>query len=529
MEIYLPIAGVSVNLFLILGLGGLVGFLSGLFGVGGGFLLTPFLILIGIPSPVAVATSANQMIAASTSGALAHYKLGNVDIKMGFFLIAGGILGGAAGVHIVKILRSAGSIDFVIKLCFVIFLTLVGTFMFFESLRLIKGKQLVKNNPGSPWLRACLGNLPLSLSFEVSKIRTCIIPPVMLGVLSGILAGIMGIGGGFILIPAMFYILGMPMMIVIGTSLFQILFTISFVTFMQAATNHTVDILLTLLLLPGSALGAQYGARVGRNIKEESLRIMLSIMVLLVSLIMLYDLVSKPRNLISVAHAEELVFTTTPEEVSIRLRYQGEEVLIYGLVPKDSQIVVKISSPGEEMLVGKKRRVGPFWMDVKSVKISDIPMLCKVYTSFDISQIPVSLQRRLGIDPEFSDIKDKVFNVVKDKELADGLIEQRKEQGLYEVREGEIEIIKDKMFTISMALPAKVPTGNYSVEVFAIKGNKVIGKDKSIVRVDKVGIEKWLTNQAQNHGIFYGLIAVILALIGGMGVGIIFKGIGGGG
>ncbi len=302
MEIYLPIAGMSVNILLILCIGGGVGFLSGMFGVGGGFLLTPLLIMIGIPPTVAAATDANQIAAASASGAYAHYKLGNVDVKMGLFLLFGGVIGGTIGVQVVKMLRVLGNADFFIKLCFVVFLGTIGSLMFIESLTTIRGRKDGKaSDPKSEWFQKCFGNLPLSSVFTTSRITMCFLPPILLGVAVGILAAVMGVGGGFILVPAMVYLFGMPTLIVIGTSLFQILFTTMYVTFMQAVTNHTVDLLLALTLLLGGAVGAVYGVKVGKRLKGEELRILLSLIVIGVTGFMLYSLVSTPSNLVSLA------------------------------------------------------------------------------------------------------------------------------------------------------------------------------------------------------------------------------------
>jgi len=302
--LYLPIAGNSVNIFLLLGLGGIVGFLSGLFGVGGGFLLTPLLIMIGIPPTVAAASDSNQIVAASSSGTYAHWRLGNVDIKMGLYLLVGGVVGGTLGVQLIKILRALGNADFVIKITYVVMLGVVGSYMFQESLRSLRGG--MGTAPAKPeeadrvsWFTRVNQALPWPMRFEKSGVTMSPLMPLFFGVLVGVLAAIMGVGGGFIMVPIMVYMLRMPMHVVVGTSLFQILFTCLNVTFMQAYVNHTVDFMLAVLLLLGSTMGAQIGARVSRKLKADQLKILLASIVLLVMLKMLADLLMRPDLLLS--------------------------------------------------------------------------------------------------------------------------------------------------------------------------------------------------------------------------------------
>ncbi len=311
MHIYLPIALTSVSLWLVLGLGLLVGLLSGLFGVGGGFLMTPLLMMIGIPPTVAAATDANQIVAASASGTLAHWRLGNVDFKMGFMLLVGGFTGGALGVHLIKVLRATGGADFLIKMTYVIMLGVVGGFMFFESLHAMK-KQKAAASASEAELKAAqekkqakaekkgmLSSLPLQIQFEKSGVTHSAILPVGLGIFVGILAAIMGVGGGFLMVPVMIYLLRMPMHVVVGTSLFQIMFTCVEVTFLQAYQNHTVDIVLAILLLAGSTIGAQVGTKLGKKLHGEQLKILLAIIVLAVTVKMILGLVLEPSLLLA--------------------------------------------------------------------------------------------------------------------------------------------------------------------------------------------------------------------------------------
>jgi uncharacterized protein len=301
-NLYLPISGNATNILLLLGLGGAVGFLSGLFGVGGGFLMTPLLIMVGIPSTVAAATDSNQIVAASTSGTFAHYRLGNVDFKMGFLLLIGGVVGGTLGVQLIKILRAMGNADFVIKVTYVIMLGVIGSYMFVESLQSMRKtapEEARPREPKRPSVYARLvQSLPWQMRFEKSGVILSPVMPLILGTFVGILAAIMGVGGGFIMVPVMVYMLRMPMHVVVGTSLFQILFTCINVTFMQAVSNHTVDLVLAIILLIGSTLGAQFGARVSRRLKADQLKILLASIVLLVMVQMLVGLVWPPHLLL---------------------------------------------------------------------------------------------------------------------------------------------------------------------------------------------------------------------------------------
>jgi uncharacterized protein len=302
MQIYLPIAEVSVNAFLLLGLGGMVGVLSGMFGVGGGFLMTPLLFFIGIPPAVAVATEANQIVASSFSGVLAHLKRRTVDLRMGTVLLVGGLIGAALGVQLFNYLKALGQVDLLVRLCYVVFLGIIGGLMFIESLNAIRktrsGKTVTTRKKHN-WVH----NLPFKMKFRTSGLYISVIPPVIVGVLVGILAAIMGVGGGFIMVPAMIYLLGMPTKVVVGTSLFQIIFVTAFTTLLHATTNFTVDMILAVLLLVGGVIGAQVGTRIGARLKAEQLRILLAMMVLLVCGKLAFDLLVQPAELYSLGAA----------------------------------------------------------------------------------------------------------------------------------------------------------------------------------------------------------------------------------
>lgn len=305
LEIYLPIAGNSVNVFFLVGLGGLVGLLSGLFGVGGGFLLTPLLIMIGIPPTVAAASDSNQIVAASTSGTYAHARGGTVDFRMGGLMLIGGLVGGTLGVRLIQVLRAMGEANFVITITYVVMLGSIGSYMFYDSIRCLRrGSEEGRDDiaPRSPSIYArIVESLPWKTEFKKSGIRLSALMPVLLGALVGVLAAIMGVGGGFIMVPVMVYLLRMPMHVVVGTSLFQILFTCSNVTVMQAWMNHTVDFILALLLLFGSVVGAQIGAYISKWLKADQLKILMSVIVLLVMVKMLLGLLIAPDIMVSYA------------------------------------------------------------------------------------------------------------------------------------------------------------------------------------------------------------------------------------
>jgi len=305
MYLYLPVALTSINILIPVGLGLAVGLLSGLFGVGGGFLLTPLLIMFGIPSTVAAATDSNQIVAASTSGTYAHWKVGNVDFKMGIYLLIGGFLGGLVGVQAIKLLHAMGNADFVIKMTYVLMLGIVGVYMFIESIQSMRKKKeetiVEAQEEKDSTVGRFLKSLPLQTRFEKSGVTHSALVPIVLGGFVGVLAAIMGVGGGFLMVPVMVYMLRMPMHVVVGTSLFQILFTCIEVTFLQATTNHSVDFLLAVLLLVGSTVGAQIGTVFGRKLKGEQLKVLLATIVLIVTVKIVFDLTLTPSLLISQA------------------------------------------------------------------------------------------------------------------------------------------------------------------------------------------------------------------------------------
>ena len=302
MGIYLPIAEMSVNILVLLAMGGAVGFLSGMFGVGGGFLITPLLIFYNIPPAIAVATGANQVVASSISGALYHFKRGTLDIKLGLVLLAGGVVGSSLGVFVFAFLRALGQLDLFISLLYVVLLGSVGGMMMVESVRALRrtagGQAYSLRKPGQHnWIH----RLPLKMRFRTSKLFVSVIPVLALGAIIGFLASIMGVGGGFIMVPALIYLLKVPANVVIGTSLFQIVFVAGYTTVVHAATNQTVDIVLAFILMVGGVAGAQYGAMAGQRLRSEQLRALLAILVLAVAGRLALDLFVPPESIYSLA------------------------------------------------------------------------------------------------------------------------------------------------------------------------------------------------------------------------------------
>ncbi|MFO1153342.1 MAG: sulfite exporter TauE/SafE family protein [Rhodospirillales bacterium] len=302
MNIYLPIAEMSQNVLVLLAVGGFVGVLTGIFGVGGGFLLTPFLIFLGIPAPIAVASAANQVLGSSVSGVIGHWRRDGVDVKMGLVLLVGGITGSSTGVWLFGLLRQVGHVDLVISICYVALLGGIGSMMLWESVGAVRrrrgsaGSRTARGARRYPWLNA----LPLKMRFRKSRLFISPILPAGVGFFVGLLSAIMGVGGGFIMVPAMIYLIGMPSQVVIGTSLFQIIFVAANVVFLQSVTLQTVDVVLAVMLLVGGVVGAQYGVRIGARMASEQIRVFLALLVLSVGAVMLYGLLAKPADLYTV-------------------------------------------------------------------------------------------------------------------------------------------------------------------------------------------------------------------------------------
>lgn len=301
MTFYLPVAEMSANILLFLAMGGAVGFLSGMFGVGGGFLMTPLLIFAGIPAAVAVGTGAAQILASSVSGALAQWRRRNVDVKMGTVLLMGGLVGSALGVEMVRLMRHHGLFDFSIAACYVIFLGVIGLLMLIESTNTIRqvraGRVVTGRRSGQHnWVHG----LPLKMRFHRSRLYISALTPLVLGLFVGLLVALMGVGGGFIMVPAMIYLLRMPTNVVVGTSLFQIVFLTAATTVLQASVNFNVDVILAVILMIGGVVGAQFGAAAGERLKGEELRFLLATFILFVCARFAWQLIARPTELYSI-------------------------------------------------------------------------------------------------------------------------------------------------------------------------------------------------------------------------------------
>jgi uncharacterized membrane protein YfcA len=342
MTILLPVAGISINLIVLVGIGTLVGVLSGLFGVGGGFLLTPILMMVGIPPTVAAASDSNAIVATSSSGVAAHFRLGNVDIRLGTVLLLGGLAGGSIGVHVIKVLRALGNADFLITVAYIVVLGGSGGYMFLESLRTLRRGTLVPKSHKTGKAGLFLTKLPLQMAFPRSRVQHSVLLPFILGALVGILASVMGVGGGFIMVPMMVYLLRMPTHVAVGTSLYQILFMCAGVTYMQATTNHTVDLLLALLLAAGSTVGAQVGARLSRLLRGEQLLILLGGLVLAVVLKMVVGIMLTPASLLSPATSHARLQSNSTEVVASVVKVD-EEALLQDPVLSNGLVVCKSS------------------------------------------------------------------------------------------------------------------------------------------------------------------------------------------
>jgi uncharacterized membrane protein YfcA len=300
MTLYLPIAEMSVSVAVFLALGAAVGFISGLFGVGGGFLMTPLLTFLGVPPIVAVATCNAHVVASSVSGAVVHYRRNNVDVRMAVVMLSAGLAGTALGVETVRLLRKAGLFELTVSLTYVTFRGVVGTLTVIEGINAWRRAQTVGiHSPRKSGQHGWIDGLPFKMRFQRSKLYISVIPPMVIGVFVSFISAIMGIGGGFIIIPAMIYILRMPTSVVVGTSLFQIVFVATFATILHAWQNQSVDIVLAAILLVGGVIGAQFGTATGERLQGEHIRILLGVLVLIVAARIGYDLVATPADLYS--------------------------------------------------------------------------------------------------------------------------------------------------------------------------------------------------------------------------------------
>ena len=563
MSIFFPVAGISVNIFFVLGAGAFVGFLSGLLGVGGGFLMTPILMLLGIPPTVAAASDSCQIVAASSSGLAAHLRLGNVDLRMGGILLAGGLTGGALGVQFIKFLLAFGEADAFIAVTYVIVLGVVGGFMFVASLKSLR--QTEDPSGASHQLKQfrVLERLPWQVDFPRSKVRHSIIVPFVVCTVVGLLAAIMGVGGGFLMVPVMVYVLGVPAHVAIGTSLFPILLTCADVTVLQASTNHTVDVLLAVLLALASAITAQIGARASRHLRGEQLMIILASLALVVAGKMLFDLAVPPPNLLapvrthgsahvrtsarapmpetrsqSTSGAEsapvapreasspavrDLPFRVVPDNVQVGLFYSGSHVRVEGMARSDSRVVVVIRGGEREEEFYKKVRVGPIWVSGSKVFIAGVPALFYRFSSgalhdfldrdaIDRYQLDEeSIKEQMRIQPEGD----------RDKIVANWL-DLKAEEGTYALNRHALtwgsKASEMAEFEVDFPWPRRIPAGVYQVAVYECRDGSVVAYRAHPFSEVRVGLPAWIAYLANNHGTWYGIVCVIVAGILGFGI-----------
>jgi uncharacterized protein (TIGR02186 family) len=545
VPIFLPVAELSINAFWLIGAGAMVGFLSGLLGVGGGFLLTPILMMIGIPPTVAAASDTNAIVATSASGVAAHFRLGNVDIKMGSILLLGGLTGAAIGVEIIKVLRALGNADVLIKLTYIVVLGSVGGLMFVDSLRnLRRGRMMAK--PGKPAkTRSFLAKLPLQMSFPRSRVQHSVLVPFSLCAVVGVLAAIMGVGGGFLMVPMMVYFLRMPAHAAVGTDLFQILFTCAGVTYMQATANHTVDLVLALLLAAGSTIGAQVGAIVSKRLRGEQLMIILATLALAVVLRMGFSLVLAPASLLQLGHGHgegEPAATTRremrpserapdrrsvrvhPEKIHIGANYSGTDIRIEGIAPPGSKVVVVARGPDTEEVFDRKGRAGPIWITTGKVHVAGVPSLFIRYASEPAENfLPRAEIERLQLDP--AAIRRQMRMAPPDPEqdrLREDYVRLKVNQRVYRLVDSGLRMGAPEKsgvpFSAAFHWPRKAPPATYRVLVHECRDGVVAGTATVPLEVVKVGFPATVARLAANQAPLYGVIAIIVAMLAGFGI-----------
>ncbi len=557
MPVFLPVAELSINAFWLIGAGGVVGFLSGLLGVGGGFLLTPILMMIGIPPTIAAASDTNAIVATSSSGVAAHFRLGNVDIKMGSILLLGGLTGAAIGVEIIKILRAMGNADVLIKLAYIFVLGSVGGMMFVDGIRKFRGGKMMAKaaKPHKP--NPILAKLPFQMNFPRSRVQHSVLVPFALCAIVGMLAAIMGVGGGFLMVPMMVYLLRMPAHVAVGTDLFQILFTCAGVTYMQATTNHTVDLVLALLLAVGSTVGAQLGALASKLLRGEQLMIILATLVLLVVGNISFGLIMTPGSLLQpasghdapaasaagkAAAAEPLAAAreippgagsvkVEPQKIEIGAGFDGTPMRISGVVPAGTQVVVVAAGPDSEELFRRKGRKGPIWITTGQVHISGVPSLFMRYASEPVERF---LSRdeidRYQLDP--AAIRDQLHITPEDPEedrLRQDFVQLKLDQNVYRVIDGGLQMGKPGdagvPYSVSLHWPRKAPPAKYEIRVLECRDGSVVNTISAPVEVVKVGFPATLSTLLYGKAPFYGALAVIVAVIAGFGIDFVAAGL----
>jgi len=545
LPVFLPIAGLSINMLLLIGTGAAVGFLSGLLGVGGGFLLTPVLTMIGIPATVAAASGTNAMVATSSSGVAAHFRLGNVDIKMGTFLLLGGLMGAAIGVEGIKVLRNMGEADLVIRISYVVMLGIVGGLMAADSLRKRRRAAMVVQTYEHPRKRdGFLARLPFRVRFPRSGVEHSLLLVFGLSFVVGILTAIMGVGGGFMLVPLMVYVLNMPAHVAVGTSLFQILFTCSGASDMQATANHTVDLPLALIVALGSAVGAQLGAAVSRKLRGEQLMVLLAGLALLVAGRMTLELVLPPSNRLDASHVVtaaglrttkvpgpevtppggEPTVSLSPSVIKIGALYGGTRLHIHGDISAGSDVIMLITGGESSQVFKHLGRAGPIWGTIGKVTVSGVPAVFVRYSSAPVDKIlrpeeieryrlsTEALRRALVISPQTGDAAI----------LRNDYISLKLHERLYREFDSRIAIARSggpiDSFSLDFHWPRMAQPARYRVDLYECSRGKVIAHTKSHLPVVEVGEPALLAGMATEEAPLYGIFGVIIAALAGFGI-----------
>ena len=567
MQLYLPIADLPVNVFLILAMGAAVGFVSGMFGIGGGFLMTPLLIFVGIAPAVAVASVASHIAASSFSGAISYWRRRAIDPMLALVLLSGGSVGTALGVWTFTLLRSLGQLDLLIALSYVILLTTVGGLMFWEGLRALlrarRGGPAPARRSGSHgWVHG----LPLKMRFKRSKIYLSVIPVVVVGLVIGFIGAVMGIGGGFILVPLMIYLLRVPTSTVIGTSMVLTLVTMVFATLLHAVTNHLVDAVLALILMVGGVTGAQFGARAGQKIRGEHLRLLLGLSgarsrrplrhrtrdpargslhhpgnrrrrmtaragLMLSVLLLAAALAATP------ARAERLIVSVSNHRVTVTPNYSGEELVLFGSVEKDAttpagrssyDLVVTVAGPRADMVTRRKERKFGIWINTDSRQFLQVPSYLALFSNrpFDAIASPeVQRRQQLGLNnvlltqrvgPDYAD-------VVPNDAFRSAFVRLRSEHGLYREATSAVTFLTPTLFRTGIPLPAAVPIGTYDVEIKLFADGVLVTKTETAFEIVKVGFEQFVATTARQNGFAYGLVTAFMALMTGWMASIVFR------
>jgi hypothetical protein len=537
--IYLPIAEMPVNVALVLLVSAAIGFVSGLVGVGGGFIMTPSLMFLGVPAPVAVATGASQIAATSFSGIMAQTRRKAVDWRMGMLLSIGGVIGGASGVSLFRHLLRIGQLDLIISLLYLTLLAIVGALMLIEGLAVMRGRTrgggLIRRSS-----RGIAHALPLRLRFPRSGLYISVLPPLALGFLIAGLAAIMGLGGGFVLIPAMIYLLRMPTNVVIGTSLFYVLVVSGLIVVMQATQTRTVDLVLAAILMAGGVIGAQLGVRLGAGLKSEHLRALLGVILLAASMKFLFDAVAPPPERYALASGawaemndEPISATSTlpaavaEEQITVGSDYEGSTITVFGVNPDRrgrGDIVVVLRGPEQSATVTRKRRVLGLWMNGPEVEFANTPSFFAVLSNRPLRQIasPQSIWR-YQLDPAATARLASVVPAGDDPSAyRAALVRLRRDQGLYQDYSGAVSngregltLYQGGLFRASVRLPANAPIAAYSADTYVFRDGALVSSQRVPVRIERVGIERRIHDLAQDASFLYGILALLLALAAG--------------